>query len=241
MSEPQSVSPDLSAAQASGRRHIKSFVIRAGRMTEAQSAALEELGPKYLIPLNDGEVLDFARIFGRSAPVVLEIGFGMGRSFVQMAKAAPECNFAGIEVHPPGVGAAMKLAEEMEADNIKIIRHDAFEVLTSHLAPESIDILQIFFPDPWPKKRHVKRRLINDAFIDLIRPLLKHGGCVRMATDWEDYAVQMLDCFTRAEGFVNADPNGGYIPRPAWRPVTKFEQRGERLGHGVWDLVFVRE
>ncbi len=220
---------------------IKSFVVRAGRMTEGQIRAIEELGPKYLVDVESLKPLDIDTIFGRSAPLVVEIGFGMGVSFVQMAKEAPQYNFLGIEVHPPGVGSALKLIEQEKLTNVKVIKFDAFEVLKKCLKPQSIDFLQIFFPDPWPKKRHVKRRLINDDFVKLVTPLFKTGGQFRMATDWEDYAVQMLDVMTRAEGFSNTSPDGTYIPRPQWRPLTKFEQRGQRLGHGVWDLVFVRD
>lgn len=221
---------------------IKSFVVRAGRMTEGQIRAIEELGPKYMVDVEDLKPLNIDEIFGRTgAPLVVEIGFGMGVSFVQMAKDAPECNFLGIEVHPPGVGSALKLIEENQLTNVKVIKYDAFEVLSKCLQPESVDILQIFFPDPWPKKRHVKRRLINDSFVDLVRPLFKHGGLFRMATDWEDYAIQMLEVMTRAQGFSNTAADGKYIPRPDWRPLTKFEARGQRLGHGVWDLVFKRD
>ncbi len=165
----------------------------------------------------------------------------MGVSFVQMAKAAPECNFLGIEVHPPGVGSALKLIEENQLTNVRVIQYDAFEILSKCIKPQSLDVLQIFFPDPWPKKRHVKRRLINDDFVKLVAPLFKPGAEFRMATDWEDYAIQMLEVMTRAEGFTNTSADNTYIPRPTWRPLTKFEQRGQRLGHGVWDLVFKRD
>ena len=225
----------------SEHHRTKSFVVRAGRMTEGQIRAIEELGPKYMVDVEDLKPLDLKAIFGREAPLVVEIGFGMGVSFVQMAKDAPECNFLGIEVHPPGVGSALKLIEENQLTNVKVIKFDAFEVLSKCLAPESVEVLQIFFPDPWPKKRHIKRRLINDDFVKLVKPLFKHGGQFRMATDWENYAEQMLDVMTRAEGFSNTSPDGTYIPRPDWRPLTKFELRGQRLGHGVWDLVFKRD
>ena len=220
---------------------VKSFVIRAGRMTTAQTKALEELSPKYLVDVSSLEKLDCAAIFGREAPLVVEIGFGMGKSFVEMAQKDPLRNYLGIEVHPPGVGACMLLIEELGLTNVRVIKYDAFEVLTKCLGPESIDILQIFFPDPWPKARHHKRRLVNDSFLALVTPLLKHGGEIRMATDWENYAEQMLECLERAPELHNTAPNGGYLPRPEWRPLTKFEQRGERLGHGVWDLVFARD
>ena len=219
---------------------VKSFVIRAGRMTTAQTKALEDLSPKYLVDVSALERLDCTAIFGREAPLVVEIGFGMGKSFVEMAQKDPLRNYLGIEVHPPGVGACMLLIEELGLTNVKVIKYDAFEVLTKCLGPESIDILQIFFPDPWPKARHHKRRLVNDSFLQLVTPMLKHGGEIRMATDWENYAEQMLECLNRAHELKNTAPDGGYLPRPEWRPLTKFEQRGERLGHGVWDLVFTR-
>ena len=218
---------------------IRSFVIRAGRITSSQLKALEELGPKYLVDTQGEQELDLVSVFDRDAPPVLEIGFGMGKSFVEMASADPLSNYLGIEVHPPGVGACLKLIEEQGLTNVRVIKYDAFAVLSHCLRKESVDRLQIFFPDPWPKKRHIKRRLINDEFIrEQVYPVLRHGGQIRMATDWEDYAMQMLEVMTHAEGFVNTSPDGTFIPRPDWRPLTKFELRGQRLGHGVWDLVF---
>lgn len=229
-------------SNAPKEHRIRSFVIRAGRITSSQLKALEELGPKYLVDTEDLHELDTAAIFGREAPLVVEIGFGMGKSFVEMAAADPLSDYLGIEVHPPGVGACLKLIEEQGLTNVRVIKHDAFEVLSHCIKKESVDKLQIFFPDPWPKKRHVKRRLINDEFIrDLVFPVLRHGGQIRMATDWEDYALQMLEVMSKAAGFKNTSPDGTFIPRPQWRPLTKFEQRGERLGHGVWDLVFEKE
>lgn len=232
---------DMISCDLAKQHRIKSFVVRAGRMTAGQIRAIEELGPKYMVDVEKLEPINTDEVFGRSAPLVVEIGFGMGVSFVQMAKEAPEYNFLGIEVHPPGVGSALKLIDQEQLTNVRIIQFDAFEVLSKCLAPKSVDVLQIFFPDPWPKKRHIKRRLINDDFVKLVAPLFKSGGQFRMATDWEDYAVQMLDVMTRAEGFTNTSVDGTYIPRPSWRPLTKFEQRGQRLGHGVWDLVFKRD
>ena len=176
------------------KHRIKSYVIRAGRMTTAQSHALTELSPKYLIDVSDEKPLDMETVFGREAPLVVEIGFGMGKSFVEMAKADPLRNYLGIEVHPPGVGAAMMLIEKEGLTNVKVINYDAYLVLTKCLKPQSVDILQIFFPDPWPKARHHKRRLINDGFIEIITPILKHGAQVRMATDWQEYAEEMLEC-----------------------------------------------
>ena len=222
-------------------RHVRSFVIRAGRMTPSQQRALDELGTKYLIDVSSLKTVDFDKVFGRKAPLVLEIGFGMGASFVQMAQNDPLSNYCGIEVHPLGVGACLKLIEERQITNVRIIHFDAFEVIKKCIALQSIDVLQIFFPDPWPKKRHIKRRLINDDFIAMVAPLLKHGAEIRLATDWEEYAQQMLEVMSRAEGFSNTQADGGFTPRPKWRPLTKFEQRGERLGHGVWDLVFRRD
>ena len=215
--------------------------MRAGRITAAQTRALTELGPKYLVAVEEGKYLNPTELFGREAPLVVEIGFGMGKSFTQMAQADPNSNYLGIEVHPPGVGSALMLTEELGLKNVRIIQYDAFEIFKHHLPENSIDILQIFFPDPWPKKRHFKRRLINDEFIAMVTALIKHGGQVRLATDWEEYAMQMLEVMTRAEGFTNTASDGRFIERPAWRPLTKFELRGERLGDGVWDLVFKRD
>ena len=221
-------------------QRLKSFVIRAGRMTNAQKRALAELGPRYMITIDENKVLSWPEIFGSDKPVIVEIGFGMGKSLVEMAGHDPEHNYVGIEVHPPGVGACLLEIEEKHLTNLKVIQYDAFVVLSKCLQAESLDALQIFFPDPWHKKRHHKRRLINDEFLALVTPLLKHGGAIRLATDWENYAEQMLDCLNRAPELTNLNPAGGYIPRPDWRPLTKFEARGERLGHGVWDLVFTR-
>ncbi len=240
-SDGQSADTAATDKAAEHKNHrVKSFVIRAGRMTTAQTKALEELSPKYAVDVSSLERLDTAAVFGREAPLVVEIGFGMGKSFVEMAQKDPLRNYLGIEVHPPGVGACMMLIDEAQISNAKVIKYDAFEVLTKCLGTQSIDILQIFFPDPWPKARHHKRRLVNPEFLKLVTPLIKHGGMIRMATDWQEYAEQMLECLNAAEGLENTNPQGGYIPRPEWRPLTKFEQRGERLGHGVWDLVFKR-
>ena len=239
LAEEEALEPPLPQKETSHR--IKSFVVRAGRITASQERALEELYPKYGVQIESNKYINIDETFGRKAPLVVEIGFGMGKSFVQMASEDKDSNFLGIEVHPPGVGSCLKLIEEQGLNNVRVIKHDAFEVLQEHLKPESIDIIQIFFPDPWPKKRHFKRRLINDDFIAMIAPLIKRGGQIRMATDWQEYAEQMLEVMNRAQGFSNTAADGTYIPRPAWRPLTKFEARGERLGHGVWDLVFKRD
>ena len=231
----------MTQEQTAAQEHrIRSYVIRQGRITDGQQAALDNLGPKYLLELGD-KPFELNAVFGTKAPVVLEIGFGMGKSFIEMAVDNPQLNFLGIEVHPPGVGACLKLIEANQLTNVKLIRCDALEVLKHGFMPESLQVVQVFFPDPWPKKRHHKRRLINADFIKLIQPLLKSGGHVRLATDWEEYAHEMLVVMKSAAGFENTAPDGGFIPRPQWRPLTKFEQRGSTLGHGIWDLDFVKK
>ncbi|MCR5084637.1 MAG: tRNA (guanosine(46)-N7)-methyltransferase TrmB [Succinivibrionaceae bacterium] len=229
----------MGAPEEGGQHHrVRSFVVRQGRLTDGQARALRELGPRYILPIEASRRLDLAAAFGREAPLTLEIGFGMGASFLAMAAAHPGDNYLGIEVHPPGVGAALKEIEAQGLTNVRIIKDDAFVVLSSCLAPGCIDALQVFFPDPWPKKRHHKRRLINDEFMAMVAPLIRAGGEVRLATDWEEYAVEMLAVMGRLGGFENLAPGGGFMPRPDWRPLTKFEQRGLALGHGVWDVVF---
>ena len=222
------------------RRTIRSFVIRGGRMTEAQQKAYDaHWGQWGLEPNKEAvEKTDFAEVFGRTAPLVVEIGFGMGGSLAEMAEQAPEKNFVGIEVHRPGVGKLMHTMQEKGIDNIRIYCHDAVEVLANNIADNSIDTFQIFFPDPWHKKKHHKRRLIQPEFVQKLRAKLKVGGVLHLATDWEHYAEQMLEVLGTAEGYKNLSENGSYVLRPEHRPLTKFEQRGERLGHGVWDLMF---
>lgn len=221
----------------SGLRRIRSYVRREGRLTKGQQRALDELWPLYGID-NDNSKLDLEVVFGRSAPKILEIGFGNGRSLAQMAEAFPENDYLGIEVHRPGVGALLLLTEELGLSNIRIICDDAEDVIKNRLADESLDRVQIFFPDPWHKKRHHKRRLIKPAFITLVARKLKPGGLLHMATDWENYAVHMTEVMKHAESFINTNQHGDYVERPDYRPLTKFEQRGQRLGHGVWDLVY---
>ncbi len=220
-------------------RRIRSFVRREGRLTKGQERALQELWPVMGVEFRD-EMLDLAQLFGREAPVVLEIGFGMGKSLVEMAAAAPEKNFIGIEVHRPGVGACLSSAQDAGITNLRLFCHDAVEVLGQMIPDESIDTLQLFFPDPWHKARHHKRRIVQPAYVQMLRPKLKIGGVFHMATDWENYAEHMLEVMNAAEGFVNT-VEGDYAPRPDSRPLTKFEQRGHRLGHGVWDLLFARK
>ena len=220
-------------------RRIRSFVRREGRLTKGQERALQELWPVMGVEYRD-EMLDLNQLFGREAPVVLEIGFGMGKSLVEMAAAAPETNFIGIEVHRPGVGACLSSAQDAGITNLRLFCHDAVEVLGQMIPDQSIDTLQLFFPDPWHKARHHKRRIVQPAFVQMLRPKLKIGGVFHMATDWENYAEHMLEVMNAAEGFVNT-VEGDYAPRPDSRPLTKFEQRGHRLGHGVWDLLFARK
>ena len=220
-------------------RKIRSFVRREGRLTKGQEKALEELWPVMGIDFAPAP-LDMVALFGREAPVVLEIGFGMGASLVEMAKNAPEKNFIGIEVHRPGVGACLSSAAEAGVTNLRLFCHDAVEVLEQMIPEQSIDTLQLFFPDPWHKSRHHKRRIVQPAFVEMLRPRLKLGGLFHMATDWQNYAEHMLEVMRVAPGFSNTSEFGDYVPRPDSRPLTKFERRGHRLGHGVWDLVFQR-
>jgi len=220
-------------------RTVRSFVLRAGRMTEGQQRALEEAWPEKGLNLEDG-LIDPAQVFGREAPVVLEIGFGMGDSLIEMAKDQPEKNYIGIEVHRPGVGRLLNNAELSGLSNIRVYCDDAVEVLAKCIPDGSLDTIQLFFPDPWHKKRHHKRRIVQPEFAQTLRRKLKVGGCFHMATDWENYAEHMMEVMSVAEGYSNVAGEGQYSPQPEWRPVTKFQKRGERLGHGVWDLMFER-
>lgn len=220
-------------------RTVKSFVLRAGRMTEGQQKAMETQWPVMGLEPDAG-MLDLAEVFGREAPVVLEIGFGMGDSLIEMAKAQPENNYIGIEVHRPGVGRLLSNAEKEGLTNIRVFCHDAIEVLANCIPDGSLSTLQLFFPDPWHKKKHHKRRIVQPEFAETIRKKLRIGGTFHMATDWENYAEHMMEVMSAAPGYRNVAGNGEYSPQPEWRPVTKFQKRGERLGHGVWDLMFER-
>jgi len=222
---------------AAPSRPIRSFVLRAGRMGPGQQRALDELGPRFVLPYR-AEPLDLAATFGRHAPTVLEIGFGMGDATAQIAAALPGTNFIGIEVHAPGVGALLKRIGERGLSNLRLIQHDAVEVLEHMIAPASLAGVHIYFPDPWHKKRHHKRRLIQPAWVRQLSTRLAHGGYLHCATDWQPYAEQMLEVLGGEPSLVNSAE--AYAPRPAWRPLTKFEQRGLKLGHGVWDLLFTR-
>ena len=216
---------------------IRSFVTRAGRLSIAQARALEELGPQFLIGYAKAP-LDFAAAFGRSAPVVLEIGFGMGATTAHIAKAMPDKDFIGVEVHTPGVGSLLKQIGEEGLTNLRLIQHDAVEVLNNMIPDASLAGVHVFFPDPWHKARHNKRRLLQTPFVKLLAEKLAPGGYLHCATDWEDYAIQMLDVLGSEPLLQNTVE--GYAPQPAYRPLTKFENRGIKLGHGVWDLVFTR-
>jgi tRNA (guanine-N7-)-methyltransferase len=225
------------------RRPIRSFVLRGGRMGPGQQRALDELGPRFVLP-HDGQPLDLEQAFGRRAPCVLEIGFGMGDATAQIAAAHPHLDYLGVEVHVAGVGALLKRIGEQGLTNIRIVQHDAVEVLRDGVKPGTLDAVHVYFPDPWHKARHHKRRLIQPPLVALLASRLAPGGLVHCATDWEPYAQQMLEVL-RAEPLLrptSAHPPepDGFTPRPPWRPPTKFEQRGLRLGHGVWDLLFER-
>lgn len=216
---------------------IRSFVVRAGRMTKAQRSAFELGWDSYGLRLADGAI-ELDTVFGRNNPKVVEIGFGMGGSLLEMVQAQPETDFIGIEVHPPGVGSLINAAQEKNISNLRVYLADATDVLNECFADGSLDRVQIYFPDPWHKKKHNKRRIIQPKFLQLIREKLRLGGVVHMATDWQPYAEQMLELVGEADGFKNMAQD--YVPRPDFRPLTKFERRGERLGHGVWDLMAER-
>lgn len=216
-------------------RGIRSYVLRTGRTTVGQQRALDTLGPQFLLPYRP-EPLDLTQAFGRSAPTVLEIGFGMGEATAHIAGLMPERNFLCCEVHTPGVGALLKRIGDLGLTNIRIVQHDAVEVLENMLAPQSLSGVHIFFPDPWHKARHNKRRLVQPAFVAKLLPKLQVGGYIHCATDWEPYAQQMLEVLSAQAQLENTAE--GFAPRPEYRPLTKFENRGIRLGHGVWDVVF---
>jgi tRNA (guanine-N7-)-methyltransferase len=218
-------------------RTVKSFVIRIGRMTAAQKQAYEANWPVH--GLDASAPFDQQASFGRVAPLVFEIGFGMGQSLITMAQMHPDWNYIGVEVHPPGVGNLLRLGAEAGLTNLKVYKADAKAVLADCIADHALDRVQIFFPDPWHKTRHHKRRLIQDEFVQELRPKMKIGGILHLATDWEPYAKHMMKALSAAEGFRNCNGTGAYATEHE-RPPTKFEQRGQRLGHGVWDMLFTR-
>lgn len=235
--------PDNKPANEAGKplfydpteHRIRSFVTRAGRLSTGQARAIEEFGPKFVIPYQKAP-LDYELAFGRHAPTIFEIGFGMGETTAKIAAGMPEKNFIGVEVHTPGVGSLLKLIGEQGLTNLRLIQHDAFEVITHMIAPASLAGVHVFFPDPWHKARHNKRRLIQPPFVSLLASRIAPGGYLHCATDWQEYAEQMLEVLSTEPALKNTAET--YAQRPDYRPVTKFENRGLRLGHGVWDLVF---
>jgi tRNA (guanine-N7-)-methyltransferase len=228
------------AEQDKDRRPIRSFVLRGGRMTIGQERAYAAYWPKLGLDFDTCR-LNVDAAFGRSAPLVLEVGFGMGQSLAVMAAAEPDKNFIGVEVHRPGVAKLMALTVEQGLENLRIYRHDAVEVLRHCIAPGSLARVQLYFPDPWHKKKHNKRRIVQPDFVNLLAHCLAPEGVLHLATDWEPYAEHMLEVMEASPEFTNSAGQGQYSPRPAWRPVTKFERRGARLGHGVWDLLYSRQ
>ena len=234
MSDPVNDTPEASAP----RRGIRSFVLRTGRATAGQLRALEELWPTYGIVTR--EPLDLDSVFARHAPRMLEIGFGAGEALLAFAQAHPDIDCLGIEVHRPGVGHLMLGAHAAGLKNLRVIDRDAVEVIRDQLAPASLDIVHIFFPDPWHKKRHHKRRLIQPPFVDLLARVLAANGVLRLATDWQHYAEQMREVLEASHAFENVARDEGFVARTTLRPLTRFERRGHRLGHGVWDLEYRR-
>jgi len=228
----------MKETDSSIKHRIKSYVRREGRMTPSQERALEQLWDKFGLELSGG-VVNYDTLFNRKAPVVLEIGFGMGKSLLEQATLQPDEDFIGIEVHKPGVGALLSHLEKDNVNNIRIYQTDALDVLQQCIPDHSLSKVQIFFPDPWPKKRHHKRRLIQTPFLDLLCTKLKPEGILHLATDWENYAEQMMDLLTQHPTLKNQAGKGNFSPS-THRPPTKFEQRGIKLGHGVWDLIFFR-
>jgi tRNA (guanine-N7-)-methyltransferase len=220
------------------RRRIRSFVRREGRLTPGQQRALDQLWPQF--GLASQTPLSLVQAFGRTAPVTLEIGFGNGTSLAEMAAQDPDSDFLGIEVHRPGVGRLLMELERRSIGNVRVFCHDAVDVLEQSIPDAALDRVLLFFPDPWPKKKHHKRRILQPAFVSLIARKLKAGGIFHMATDWEPYAQHMLEVMEASQTFVNCDSKGRYSPRPDYRPVTKFERRGQRLGHAVRDLLYRR-
>ena len=231
---------DLSQPRPEAKhKPIRSYVIRSGRMTDSQKHSFDRHWRQYGLSLHDG-AFDAMQTFGRQAPLIVEIGFGMGDTLLEMAQAAPTSDFIGIEVHPPGIGRLINLAAKNQVDNLRVYMADANDVLADCIADNSIGRVQIFFPDPWHKKKHHKRRLVQQNFIELIATKLERGGVLHLATDWEPYAKQMLTLLDGNIKLRNLAGHGSYSPRPSYRPVTKFERRGAGLGHGVWDLLFER-
>jgi tRNA (guanine-N7-)-methyltransferase len=231
--------PDVALGAIEHPRSIRSFVMRGGRITDAQQRALDSLWPQYGIDFQPAS-LDLDAAFGRRAPVTLEIGFGNGDNLAAQAAVHPERNYLGVEVHRPGVGRLLLSLEELRLSHVRIICHDAVEVLAQQVAPQTLDEVLILFPDPWPKKRHHKRRLVQEPFVELVTDRLRAGGVLRFATDWQPYADAALEVLNANPRLRNLAQDGRFVPRPTERTPTRFEKRGERLGHDVWDLAFER-
>lgn len=231
--------PPRSELPEAAARVLRSFVQRAGRLTPAQQRALDQLWPAYGLEIAHGP-LDAPTRFGRTAPRVLEIGFGNGDALIHGARHSPERDFIGIEVHKPGVGRALNAIESNALTNVRIYAEDAVEVLKHCIGEAALDEVRVYFPDPWHKKRHIKRRLVQPGFVELLASRIAPGGLLHLATDWEPYAQQMWEVMDASTHFRNTEGRGGHVPRPDWRPETHFERRGIKLGHGVWDLLYRR-
>jgi tRNA (guanine-N7-)-methyltransferase len=230
--------PEQSADTPSRRRSVRSFVVRSGRVTAAQQRALTELWPLYCVE-SEAAPLNLDEIFGRQAPRMIEIGFGAGEALLEFARAHPEMDCLGLEVHRPGIGHLLLGLQAAQITNTRVICRDAVEVLERQIAPESIDLIHIFFPDPWPKKRHHKRRLIQPEFVELLASRMRPNALLRLATDWEHYAHHMHETLDACAALENLSTDGtGFVSRPDVRPLTRFERRGQRLGHAVWDLAY---
>jgi len=227
------------APEQTPSHRIRSFIRRQGRITQGQQLALDNHWDKYC--LDPDADYDFSQVFGRVAPLIVEIGFGTGDSLAKMAAANPENDYIGIEVHRPGVGHLMLLLDQQGLTNVRIYCHDAIDVIEHKVADNSLAGVHLFFPDPWPKKKHHKRRIVRPCFVELLARKLKPDGYFHAATDWQNYAEHMLEILSSGAGISNASPVGDYCERPEYRPLTRFEQRGLRLGHGVWDLIFRKE
>lgn len=221
-------------------RRVRTFMARASALSATQKAGLEQYAPTLLHTIGELKGFDAASLFGRQAPLTVEIGFGMGYSLVEMAAAMPERDFVGVEIHRPGLAQLCYEVGSRGLGNVRVFSGDALELLEKHIPPGSVDTVQLFFPDPWPKTKHFKRRLVQPENAELIRKALRPGGRFHMATDWQDYAEWMLRIMDAQPGYQNAAGPGHYADRPSHRPLTKFEQRGQKLGHGVWDLVYER-
>lgn len=232
--------PQVEETSGPQHRHIRSFALRRGHVTSAQRRAYEEVFPRFAVPYANA-VLDYAAVFGRAAPTVLEIGFGMGETTAAIAQARPDVNFLCVEVFAAGIGALCRRIDELRLANVRIVQHDAVEVVRDMLAPDSLAGVHVFFPDPWPKTRHHKRRLLAQPFVGRLASRIARGGYLHCATDWQHYAQQMLDVLSHEPQLANLHESYAPPRNPlAERPTTKFHARGEKLGHGVWDLVFLR-